>query len=143
MIELELDQKIKAPIEKVFAYVTDFRQATQWQDGVSESSQTPDGPTQLGTRFSTVRTFLGQRIEATGEVTEFVPSQKCAFRSASGPMQFSMRQTFETAGSETKVHLHVEIEGSGIFKVAEHALKNNLTKEFERQAQRLKNLLET
>ena len=142
MIALDFDQRIQAPIEKAFAYVTDLRRATEWQAGVSESSQTPDGPTQIGTRFRTVRTIFGKRIEATGEVTEFVANEKCAFRSTSGPMQFSLRQTFEPEGEGTRVHLHVEIEGSGLFKVAEGALKNNLAREFEKQARRLREILE-
>jgi hypothetical protein len=51
---------------------------------VIESTQTPDGPTQLGTKFKTVRTFLGQHLEATGEVTQFVPNQKFAARALQG-----------------------------------------------------------
>ncbi len=75
MIKLDFTQEIKAPLEKVFAFVTDFRNAAKWQNGVSESSQTPDGPTQLGTKMKTIRTFLGQRLEAAAEVTEFAANQ--------------------------------------------------------------------
>lgn len=142
MIKQELTQHVNAPVEKVFALVTDFRRNKEWQNGVTESSQTPDGPTQLGTQFKTVRTFLGQHIEATGEVTEFVPNQKFGIRSTSGPMQFSMSQTFESTGAGTTMHMVVEMEGSGFFKIAEGALGKNITKEFEAQAEKLKAVLE-
>jgi uncharacterized protein YndB with AHSA1/START domain len=142
MIKQELTQHIHAPLEKVFALVTDFRRNKEWQNGVIESSQTPDGPTGPGTKFKTVRTFLGQRIEATGEVTEFVANQKFGFKSTSGPMQFSLSQSFAAAEGGTTMHLVVEMEGAGFFKIAEGALGKNIAKEFEAQAEKLKALLE-
>src|SRR4030065_987340 len=95
MIKHDFKLQIKAPLAKVLAYVTDFRNAAEWQNGIIESSQTPDGPTQLGSKFKTVRTLFGQRVEAAGEVTEFVPNKKFAFKSTSGPIHFGFVQTFE------------------------------------------------
>ena len=142
MIKQDFMQEIKAPVEKVFAFATDFRKNAEWQDGVIESTQTPDGPTQLGTKFKTVRTFLGQHLEATGEVTQFVPNQKFAFKSTSGPVQFSLSQSFEAVPAGTKITMQVEMEGSGFFKLAEAALAGNLKKTFEAQAEKLKALME-
>jgi len=142
MIQQDFSEQINAPIEKVFAYVTDFRKNAEWQDGVIESSQTPDGPTGKGTKFKTVRTFLGQKLEATGDVTEFEPNKKFAFKSDSGPIKFSLMQTFESAGGGTKVNMHVEMEAGGFFKLAEGALAGNFKKTFEDQAQKLKSILE-
>jgi uncharacterized protein YndB with AHSA1/START domain len=142
MIKQDFTQEIKAPVEKVFAYVTDFRKNAEWQDGVTESTQTPDGPTQLGTKFKTARTFLGQKLEATGEVTEFVPNKKFAFKTNSGPIQFSLAQTFESISGGTKLNLHVEMEAGGFFKLAEGALGGNFKKTLDEQSQKLKMILE-
>ena len=142
MIKQESTQEINAPIQKVFALVTDFRKNAEWQDGVIESTQTPDGPTQMGTNFKTVRTFLGQKLEATGEVTEFEPNKKFAFKSTSGPIKFNLMQTFESVSGGTKVTIHVEMEAGGFFKLAEGALAGNMKKTFEDQAAKLKALLE-
>ena len=142
MIKQEFTQQINAPVEKVFAYVTDFRKNAEWQEGVIESSQTPDGPTTRDTKFKTVRTFLGQKLEATGEVTEFEPNKKFAFKSTSGPIKFSLTQSFESAGGGTKVSMLVEMEAGGFFKLAEGALAGNLKKTFEDQAVKLKAMLE-
>jgi len=142
MITHGFTSEIKAPVEKVFDYVTDFRKQAEWQDGVLESSQTPDGPTQLGTKFKTVRTFLGQRLEATGEVTEFVPNKKFAIKSTSGPIKFSLSQTFEAVAGGTKATTQVEMEAGGFFKLAEGALAGNLKKTFDEQSEKLKALLE-
>ena len=142
MIKEEFSQQINAPVEKVFAYVTDFRKYPEWQDGVQESTQTPDGSTQLGTKFKTTRTFLGQRLEASGEVTEFVANRKFAVKSTSGPIQFSLMQTFEPVAGGTKVSILVEMEAGGFFKLAEGALAGNMKKEFQAQADKLKAILE-
>jgi uncharacterized protein YndB with AHSA1/START domain len=142
MIKQEFTQQINAPLEKVFALVTDFRKNAEWQDGVIESTQTPDGPTQMGTKFKTVRTFLGQKLEATGEVTEFELNKKFAFKSTSGPIQFSLIQTFESVAGGTKLSMLVEMEAGGFFKLAEGALAGNMKKTFEEQAAKLKALLE-
>lgn len=142
MIKQDFSIEIKAPVEKVFAFVSDFRTAPQWQDGVIESSQTPDGPTQLGTKMKTVRTFLGQKLEATGEVTEFVPNQKFAFKSTSGPIKFNLTQSFSPVPDGTRIEMHVRIEPGGFFKLAEGALAGNLKQTMEAQAEKLKKVLE-
>ena len=142
MIKYELTEEIKAPVDKVFAYSTDFRNNAKWQDGVVESTPTPEGPTQLGTKFKTVRTFLGQHLEATGEVTEFIPNKKFAFKATSGTGQFNLAQTFESIPSGTKTTIRMELEPGGVFKLAEGALAGNLKKTFESQTAKLKELME-
>jgi len=142
MISQDFSQEINAPVEKVFSFSTDFRNNSKWQDGVIETTQTPDGPTQVGTKVRDVRTFLGQKMDSTFEVTEFEPNKKVAFKSTSGPIQFMFSQTFEPAGSGTKVSVHVEMEAKGFFKLAEGALGNNLKKTFEEQSAKLKSILE-
>ncbi len=143
MIKLDFSESIQAPVERVFAYVTDFRTAAEWQDGVIESTQTPDAPTQVGTKLKTVRMLMGQRLEAAGEVTEFVPNEKFAFKSTSGPIQFSFDQKFASTDGGTKLDIHVEMEASGFLKVAEGAIAGNLKKQFEDQAKKLKEIMES
>ena len=143
MVKQDFTTEIKAPVEKVFAFVTDFRNASKWQDSVIESTQTPDGPTQLGTVNKTVRTFVGQRIEANIEVVEFVPNKKFGIKSSGGPIQFSLVQSFEQAGGGTKISSHVEMEAGGVLKLAEGAIAGGLKKEFDSQTAKLKTLLES
>jgi uncharacterized protein YndB with AHSA1/START domain len=142
MITQDFTQEINAPVEKVFAFSTDFRNNSKWQDGVIETTQTPDGPTQVGTKVKDVRTFLGQKMDSTFEVTEFEPNKKVAFKSTSGPIQFMFMQSFESTGSGTKVSVHVEMEAKGFFKLAEGALGSNVKKTFEEQSAKLKSILE-
>ncbi len=143
MIKLDFTEDIQAPVERVFNYVTDFRTAAEWQEGVIESSQTPDAPTQVGTKVKSVRMLLGQRLESTGEVTEFVPNQKFAFKSTSGPVQFNLSQVFAPSGGGTKVDVHIEMEAGGFLKVAEGMLAGNLKQQMQDQGKKLKEILES
>ncbi|MFH1183837.1 MAG: SRPBCC family protein, partial [Chloroflexota bacterium] len=90
MIKHDFVVEIRAPLEKVFAFTTDFRNLTTWQEGLSEASQLPDGPTQPDTRFRLVSTFLGECMQAAGEVTEFASNHKLAFKTTSSPIQLNV-----------------------------------------------------
>ncbi len=143
MIKLDFSDTINSPVDRVFKYVTDFRTAAEWQDGVIESTQTPDAPTQLGTKVKSIRVLMGQRIEGTGEVTEFVPNQKFAFKTTSGPVQFNMRQTFASSDGGSRVDTHVELETGGVLKIAEPMLAGNFKQQIEGQTRKLKEILES
>lgn len=143
MIKLDRSDVIKSPIERVFAYVTDFHRMVEWQNDVAEASQTPDGPTQMGTKVKMIRMLLGQRLEATAEVTEFVPNQKMAVKSVSGPVHFQMTQTFSPAEGGTKVDMHMEMETGGVLKVAEPMVAGNIREQMEQQSKKLKEILES
>ncbi len=142
MIRRDFTIEIHAPLQKVFAYTTDFRNFVSWQEGVSEATQTPDGPTQANTTFTLTRTFLGRRVQAAGAVTEFVPNQKVAFATTSGPIRIKLVQAFESIPDGTRVTLHLEAEPGGFFKLAKAAMERQLTSMFESQVARLKSILE-
>jgi hypothetical protein len=142
MIRRNFTIEIRAPLEKVFAYTANFRNFVKWQDGVSEATQTPDGPTQANTTFTLTRTFLGRRLQAAGAVTEFIPNQKVAFATTSGPIRIKLAQTFEPIADGTRVTVDLEAEPGGFFKLAEAAMERQLTSAFESQVERLKAVLE-
>jgi hypothetical protein len=143
MIRHDFTVEIKAPLEKVFAFTTDFTNFVKWQDGISQASQSPEGPTRAGTTFTLTRTFLGQRIEAAGNVTEFVPNARCTFKTTAGPMQLSVVQSYESIPAGTRLTLHLEAEPGGFFKLAEGAMERQITAAFDSQVQKLKSLLES
>jgi uncharacterized membrane protein len=143
MISRDFAVRIRAPVEKVFAYTTDFRNFVQWQDGIIAASQAPDGSTGPGTTFTLTRTFLGRRIEAAGAVTEFIPNQTCAFKTTSGPIQISLTQAFEADPAGTLLRIHLDAEPGGFFKLAEAAIDRQVTSAFEAQIEKLKVILES
>ncbi len=143
MIKLDFSQRINAPVDRVFAYVTDWQTAAEWQDGVVESSQSPDSITRRGTMIKTIRLLMGQRLETTGEVTEFVPNKKFAFKTASGPVQFDLSQTFAASEGGTQLDTHVEMETGGVLQVSDGVVADNLKQQFDSQEKKLKEILES
>ena len=143
MIRLDFSETIKAPVERVFEYATDPDTAAEWQDGVIESKKNPGGEIRTGTTMRTVRVLMGQRLESTAEVTEYVPNQKFALKTTGGPMQFQMRQTFTPEGDNTRIDTHVEMEPGGAMEVAEPVVASNLREQMQNNAKKLREILES
>src|SRR5438874_1982836 len=101
MIKVETSIIINRPIEEVFAYVSDFRNAARWQAGVVEVRQTPESPTGKGTQVTFVRRFLGRKIEGISEVVEYEPPTKHTFQSTSG-LPITVSRIFEPTAEGTK-----------------------------------------
>ena len=143
MIRLDFSQEIKAPVERVFRYVTDFRTAAEWQEGVVESSPMPKSRTGVGMKVKIVRLLMGERLETTGEVTEFVPNQKFAFKTKGGPVRFNVSQTFAMAHGVTQVKTHMEMDASDFMQVPEGVIAASLKQQFSEQERKLKEILES
>ncbi len=142
MIRLDFTQDIHASVERVFNYVTDFRTAAEWQDGVIESTPMTKFRTRLGTKVKTVRLLMGERLETTGEVTEFVPNQKFAFKSRGGPVRFNVSQTFSSANGGTRIDTHMEMDAADFMQVSEGVIAASLKQQFTEQERKLKEILE-
>jgi uncharacterized protein YndB with AHSA1/START domain len=143
MIKLDFSETIKAPVERVFEYATDPDTAAEWQNGVIESRKTPGGQTHQGTTMRTVRVLMGQRLESTAEITEYVPNQKYALKTTGGPVQYNLRQTFTPDGDNTRLETHVEMEPGEAMEVAEPVVARNLREQMENDTKKLKDILES
>jgi uncharacterized protein YndB with AHSA1/START domain len=143
MIKLDHSETIKAPVKRVFEYATDPDTAAEWQDGVIESRKAPGGQTRQGTTMRTVRVLMGQRLESTAEVTEYVPDQKYGLKSTGGPVEFNLRQTFTPDGDNTRVDTHMEMEPGSSMQVAEAVVARDLREQLDNNAKKLKEILES
>ena len=149
MAQIVVDVVINQPVEKVFAFVTDSDNDAKWQSGVIETKRITPGPPGVGTRVAVVRTFLGQRLQATAEVTEYEPNKKSAFKSVSGPVKFAAVQTFQSVPGGTKFSTVADVEPGGFFKIAGPLFVTidvgsiAAKKQIESDAPKLKEVLET
>jgi uncharacterized membrane protein len=133
---------IDRPVEKVFAYITEYRYAPRWQPAVLETRGTPEGSAQAGMRVTEVRTFIGHRIESTYKITELVPDVQVSFESMSGPFPYHGNIFFEPVDHATQLTYELEIEAKGFFKLAGSMLADNIKQEVETSLGLLKTLLE-
>lgn len=135
---------IHCPVDKVFAFMTDARNAPQWQSagGLQRIQQAPESPVGVGTRITETWKFMGMESESTSEVTEYEPNRRFArVAIGSSPIRAGVI-TFEPVADGTRVHFEATIKADGLFAVAEPLLVANLKKSFESGYERLKALLE-
>src|SRR5687767_12435563 len=96
---------VRRPPDEVFEFLTDLSSVPEWQSGAVEVRQA-DEALGVGATYVQVLQFLGKRLEATIEVTEFDPGRRFSLKTRSGPMPFEVRHRLEAAngGSATRLH---------------------------------------
>jgi uncharacterized membrane protein len=135
---------INQPVELVFTYLTDSRNITKWQPALLEARADPEGPAQVGTRVTDVRTFLGRKMESVYEITAVEPNKRMSLKSVSGPFPYQGDFLFEPEGTAaTKLTFIADFEPKGFFKLAEGMLAGTLKKEVEAQLAAAKQVLES
>ena len=142
MIKVENSYVINRPIEEVFAFVGDQTNARQWQSGVVEVRRTTDGPLRVGTTHTIVRNFMGRRMEATNEYVAYEPNKRITFKSTSGPVRFEFSYLFESAAEGTKLTGKMQMQPTGLLRLAEPLIAASLRREMKAAAGVLTDLLD-
>jgi hypothetical protein len=143
MINVEKSIIINRSVEEVFNYVSDLTHSGQWQKGLVEIRKTTGGPVGVGTQYVFVREFIGRKMEASNEITEFVPTSKVAFKTISGPIPLEASYHFEMTGKATKITSKIAMQAKGFVSLAEPLISGSLQKDVESSLGVLKNMLES
>lgn len=148
MARIERSIVIEAPVEKVFAFVTDLDNfiKTQPPEMEMEVLSRDEGPQRAGF-IAKVRAKVGDQVwELEVETTEFVKNKKHAARQKGGPMKkFDMLDMFEPADGGTKWTSIVEYElpysllGKLIDKLK---VRKDMEKSMDYSAKKTKELIE-
>ena len=141
MITVEKSIQIDKPAADIFAYASNYDNATKWQGGVESVEVDGDG-SQVGGKYTEVRKFLGREMRTILEVTAYEPNVRWAAKTVTGPVPYEVTMTLEAAGSSTKVTTHIDGEPTGFFKMAQGAVQGQLEKSLEGDLQRLKEQVE-
>jgi uncharacterized membrane protein len=143
MIKIENRVVINRPIDEVFEFMANSENDPQWQSSAQEVMKTSEGPTGVGTTYTSVNRFLGRRLEATFEYTAYEPNKRVAGKATSGPILFQFENTFEPAAEGgTKVTVSSEGDAGGFFKLAEPVIARMLQRQVDTDTANLKDLLE-
>lgn len=143
MNEFEIATVINRPVEPVFAMVEDFDRYLDWNVHLSQARKTSEGPLGVGSTAVVVGKLLGRGYEAPTVFTEYVPNQKLASKTTSGPFYIEVTYTFEPVTQGTRLTTTVRGESRGFFKVAEPVAVRITRKQFEAATESLKALLES
>jgi uncharacterized membrane protein len=143
MITVEKSIVIDRPAAEVFAYVSDHTNAPRWQRGLLEVRRATDGPIGVGTRHTLVRSFMGRRMEASNEFTQYEPNKLVAFNVTSDSVAAMGWYVVEPAGSNrVRLTSRIEMRPSGLTRLAEPLIAASLRREVEANLTDLKVLLE-
>src|SRR6478672_3080031 len=104
-MEIERSVTVGQPVDRVFAYLSDFTNTTEWDPGTVRTERVA-GDGAVGTRYHNVSKFLGRETELDYLVVEHVPREKFALRGEHSTVVATDTMTFMRSHS-------VECEGEG------------------------------
>ncbi len=142
MAKIEHSVSINQPVEQVFAFIRDTRNTARWHPSLSEARATLEGPAQIGTQVTEVRTFIGRKMESTFEIVELEPNKRIVMKSVSGPFPLKVTILFESLGKATRITLDGETEPRGFLKLADGMIAGMLQKELETDLSAAKHVVE-
>jgi uncharacterized protein YndB with AHSA1/START domain len=141
MIDLTIDTPIARDAADVFGYVTDPELLPSWQ--TNTISSVPDGPLAVGTRLREIhRAPGGKQLVSVVEVTEYEPGRVFALHVVEGT-PVDLRITLEPSAAGTLMRFHAFGRLTGAMRLAQPLLQRVLKRQFARQCETLKRLLET
>ncbi|MGD0440048.1 MAG: SRPBCC family protein [Acidimicrobiales bacterium] len=142
MNEFETVTVINCPVSKVFSAMENFGRYPDWNPAAVEVRRGEDGPLAVGSTVVYVGRFLGRNFESTSEYVEYVPNERFATKTTSGPFHLEIDNTFEVVDGGTRLTSLYKGESQGFFKLAEPVVVRMTKRQFETATENLKELLE-
>lgn len=104
-VDIRTEIVIARPPAEVAAYAGDPTNAPDWYVNISSVEWETPPPAAVGSRIAFVAHFLGRRIAYTYEITELVPDERLAMRTAQGPFPMQTTYTWEPVPEGTRMTL--------------------------------------
>ena len=108
--------------EDVFAYLSDFSTAQEWDPGVIEAERLSDAAVGEGTEFRLVAEFLGRKTALPYRIVEYDPPRAVIFRGENATVITSDRITFEAVDQGTRITYDAELVLKGPLRIADPLL---------------------
>lgn len=131
------------PLPDVFRFVTKVEDQPKWQAASVENHQLTPGPMAVDTQIQHIGKWLGRRYESLGQVVDFEPDRRWAYKSLSGPYQLKMRYAFEPAAAGTRLTLTAVGGDLGFFRLPAPLLRFFAKRVLQADLDRLKRVLES
>ena len=121
---------INAPLAKVFAFVTNPVNWTEYVTSLAHVSDISSPSLEPGTTFNWEYHMLGVKLHGTGSVTENVHNKSFAIR-MEGTIPIYEHYTFSAVGGATRLTARIEYKMPG--KVLEKIANSNLAEKLNRR----------
>ena len=131
----ELSVEIARSPEEVFDFLTDVSNLPAWQSGVHSARRE-------GMRIYESRHMLGRELQTTLEVEEEQRPRLFTLRAVNSPVPFSVRHELASKDGGTVLHVMGEGDAGMLPGFAAGIMARRAEKQFRKDFERLKKLLE-
>lgn len=104
---------IARPAAEVFDFLARAENLPRWDSSILECVQLDAEPVTVGTRYRGASKILGQRIEWTTEVTDFVPGRRSESKSVDGQLRFTVSFDLSAVAEGTRLRYRL-VADSGL-----------------------------
>ena len=115
-MRLQRTVTVQKPLNKVFAYLSDFTTTTEWDPGTVETIRT-SGDGTFGTEYLNTSTFAGRTTQLTYVVQELVPNQRISLRGKNTTVIAHDTMTFRQTENGTEVTYTADFAFKGIARL--------------------------
>lgn len=140
---LENSITIHAPIETVWAYLTDFRNVPQWHKNMIKSEWKGEPPYGVGSEYEWIETSFGVRMDIGGNITHWDAPYCYEWEPKINPYNMSGGWKLSKSGKSTLVVRYSYTELKGFFKYFSFLILPIVKKQVRMEMEKLKQLLET
>jgi len=141
-LELQEDILIKAPIEKVFAYLNLVDQRTNYIPMLSEVIMLDEPPIQVGSRYIEVATIAGQDLKTTYQVVEWEENRYIKVKTIQSVFPIQAEMILNANGANTNIELALTFTLKGMYRLATPLIRGIVQQQASEILDRLKKILE-
>lgn len=113
MARLHESLETNLPIERAFAFISDFTNAERWDPGVVWSESIGEGPTRIGSRYLLGVRMGGGVAEMEYRITDLVPESRVVLTGSGSNVEAVDDIRFERTAGGTRIDYLAEIKLTG------------------------------
>src|SRR4051794_22327003 len=142
-VRAELTIEIARPRDDVFAYLTDVSNLPSWQSGVHRAEIEEGGEARTGVHIRESRHLLGRELSTRLEIAELERPRLFCLRALESPVPFTVRHELEPAEGGTKLTVVGEGDAGMLPGFASGIMARRAKRQFRKDFERLKKILES
>jgi len=125
-VRLQRIVTVEKPLDKVFAYLSDFTTTTEWDPGTVKTVLT-SGDGGFGTEYLNTSTFAGRETQLSYVVQELVPNERISLHGENKTVVAHDTMTFRATGNDTEVTYVADFTFKGIGRFIAPLMKRAFT----------------
>lgn len=141
-LHLEDTVSIDAPIEAVFAFITDFSNTPKWHKNMKKVGWKNEGPHGVGSEYDWIETFSGMKMDIGGVITSWNPPYSFTWKPTTSPYPITGGWTLEAKENSTLVTRYSDNQLSGIYKWLNMMMVPMAKRQVRKELLELKRLIE-